>query len=90
MKIVTWNVNSIRAREERLVAWLAANTPDVACLQETKVEDPGFPVEALQAAGYHSVFHGTPKGLTLPDLQRRRDPLARAGHGRRAQVRRRR
>ena len=43
MKIATWNVNSIRARMDRLRAWLVANAPDVICLQETKVEDGAFP-----------------------------------------------
>ncbi len=58
MKLATWNVNSIRARSERLFAWLAAAAPDVVCLQETKVEDAGFPFEALSAAGYHAVTLG--------------------------------
>ncbi len=58
MKLVTWNVNSIRARQERALGWLAANSPDVVCLQETKVEDSGFPFEALTAAGYHAVTLG--------------------------------
>lgn len=58
MIVATWNLNSIRAREERLVAWLAAHAPDVLCLQETKIEDSGFPVEAIRAAGYHASFHG--------------------------------
>ena len=58
MKLATWNVNSIRARHDRLLAWLAAQAPDVVCLQETKVEDPAFPFEALQAVGYHAVTLG--------------------------------
>lgn len=53
MKLATWNLNSIRAREKRLFAWLEANRPDVLCLQETKVEDAGFPLEPLQKLGYH-------------------------------------
>lgn len=58
MKLATWNVNSIRARHERLLAWLGAKAPDVVCLQETKVEDSGFPFEALTQAGYHAVTLG--------------------------------
>jgi exodeoxyribonuclease-3 len=38
--------------------WLAANQPDVLCLQETKLEDKNFPAEALRAAGYQSIFAG--------------------------------
>lgn len=58
MKLATWNVNSIRARHDRLLAWLAAEAPDVVCLQETKVEDSAFPFESLAAAGYHAVTLG--------------------------------
>ncbi len=58
MKIVSWNINSLRRRQERLLAWLADTQPDVVCLQETKCTDEQFPAEALRAAGYHSVFHG--------------------------------
>jgi len=58
MKLVTWNVNSIRQRGERLLALLARHDPDVVCLQETKVTDGEFPGEALHAAGYHFVTLG--------------------------------
>ena len=58
MKLATWNVNSIRAREERLVRWLGANQPDAMCLQELKVTDDAFPSLALQALGYHAAVHG--------------------------------
>ena len=58
MKIVSWNINSLRKRQERLFAWLAATQPDVVCLQETKCTDEQFPVLDLKAAGYHSAFHG--------------------------------
>jgi len=58
MRIVSWNINSLRKRQERLLAWLAATQPDVVCLQETKCTDEQFPVLDLRAAGYHSAFHG--------------------------------
>jgi exodeoxyribonuclease III len=58
MKLATWNVNSIRARQERLLAWLAVAQPDVVCLQELKVTDADFPAEPLRAAGYHAAVHG--------------------------------
>ncbi|MFT3692387.1 MAG: exodeoxyribonuclease III [Kofleriaceae bacterium] len=58
MKLATWNVNSVRVREKRLIDWLAKAGPDVVCLQETKTEDPGFPTDAIQRAGYTSVLHG--------------------------------
>ena len=58
MKIVSWNINSLRKRQDRLSAWLETTKPDVVCLQETKCADDQFPVLALQAAGYHSAYHG--------------------------------
>ena len=58
MKIVSWNINSLRKRQDRLFAWLQATEPDIVCLQETKCPDEQFPALALQAAGYHSVYHG--------------------------------
>ena len=58
MKIVSWNINSLRRREERLVGWLNASQPDVVCLQETKCTDEQFPLDPLRAAGYHAAFHG--------------------------------
>jgi exodeoxyribonuclease-3 len=58
MKLATWNVNSIRAREERLLRWLGAHQPDVLCLQELKVTDDAFPLLPLQAIGYHAAVHG--------------------------------
>ena len=58
MKVVTWNLNSIRAREERLLSWLSRQGPDVVCLQETKVTDEQFPHEAVKEQGYHAAVHG--------------------------------
>ncbi len=58
MKIVTWNVNSIRVRLPKLLSWLEHNQPDIMCLQETKVVDTGFPLADIQAAGYHCEFIG--------------------------------
>jgi exodeoxyribonuclease-3 len=58
MRIVSWNINSLRRRQERFIGWLAATKPDIVCLQETKCTDDQFPVLDLKAAGYHSVFHG--------------------------------
>jgi len=58
MLLATWNVNSVRAREERLLAWLELRQPDVVCLQELKCVDEQFPHEAVEAAGYHAAVHG--------------------------------
>ncbi|RYZ05934.1 MAG: exodeoxyribonuclease III [Comamonadaceae bacterium] len=52
MKITTWNVNSLTARLQHVLDWLAANPVDVLCLQELKLTDDKFPLLELQAAGY--------------------------------------
>ena len=99
MKLVTWNINSVRARQARLVAWLERTEPDVLCLQETKVEDAGFPVEALRAAGYELALYGQrsyngvaiASRLPLSDVSRGFDggglhPAGSAAEGRRGSV----
>lgn len=58
MRIASWNINSLRKRQDRLFTWLEETNPDVVCLQETKCPDEQFPVLALQAAGYRSAYHG--------------------------------
>lgn len=58
MKLVTWNVNSLNVRLPHVQDWLAANQPDVLCLQETKQQDIKFPYEALKEAGYNAVHSG--------------------------------
>jgi exodeoxyribonuclease-3 len=67
LKIATWNVNSIRARKDRVLAWLSENQPDVLCVQETKVTDDIFPHEDLASVGYQAVVHGqkTYNGVAL-------------------------
>jgi exodeoxyribonuclease-3 len=58
MKIATWNVNSIKARKERLLQWLSQHAPDVLCLQEIKLEAKTFPEAELREAGYHAAIFG--------------------------------
>lgn len=58
MRFATWNVNSIRARIDRVTAWLERHDVDVLAMQETKCKDEQFPYEALQAAGYQVAHHG--------------------------------
>lgn len=67
LKIATWNVNSIRARKDRVLSWLTENGPDVLCVQETKVTDDIFPHEELASVGYQAVVHGqkTYNGVAL-------------------------
>ncbi len=58
MKIATWNVNSVRARKDALIEFLNTRQPDVVCLQETKVEDEGFPSVDLLRIGYRTLHRG--------------------------------
>ncbi len=58
MKVVTFNINGIRARLPRLLEYLAREQPDVACLQELKCADESLPVGDIEAAGYGAVWHG--------------------------------
>ena len=58
MKIATWNVNSVRARLERVVDWLEAKKPDVLCMQEIKCLDEQFPREVFENMGYRVATFG--------------------------------
>ena len=58
MKIATWNINGIKARIEGAKTWLAAASPDIACLQEIKCIDEAFPADAFEALGYNVAVHG--------------------------------
>ncbi len=58
MKIVTYNVNGIKARLPRLVEYLTEAQPDIVCLQELKSNDETFPAADIEAAGYGAVWHG--------------------------------
>ncbi len=58
MKLSSWNVNSLKVRLPQVLDWLAADQPDVLCLQELKMEDKVFPLAAIEAAGYHALFAG--------------------------------
>ncbi len=58
MRITTFNINSIRAREHLLGDWLDTRAPDVLCLQELKCQDHQFPWETFESRGYHVEMHG--------------------------------
>lgn len=67
MRIATWNVNSINARLETVLAWFEEALPDVACLQEIKCMDEKFPTEAFERLGYNVAVSGqkTYNGVAL-------------------------
>ena len=58
MKLVTWNVNSIRQRLDRTTALLERHAPDIVCLQETKTLDVAFPSNLVESVGYSSATFG--------------------------------
>ena len=67
MKITTWNINSLNARLQHALDWLAANPVDVLALQELKLTDDKFPHDALREAGYEAAVFGqkTYNGVAL-------------------------
>ncbi|MGB3738996.1 MAG: exodeoxyribonuclease III [Pontixanthobacter sp.] len=58
MRIATYNINGIKARLPRLIEWLDETRPKVACLQEIKTADEGFPAEEFERIGYNAIWHG--------------------------------
>ncbi|HYH93961.1 MAG TPA: exodeoxyribonuclease III [Candidatus Saccharimonadales bacterium] len=58
MRIATWNVNSLKARQEAVDNWLQRTAPDILLMQETKLGDADAPVMTFQMAGYQLVHHG--------------------------------
>lgn len=58
LKVTTWNVNSIKARNDSALSWLDRNRPDILCLQELKTREDAFPFDAFKALGYHAVVNG--------------------------------
>ena len=58
MRIATWNVNSLKARLERVEQWLVDMQPDVLCMQETKLADEAFPALTFMGMGYETAHHG--------------------------------
>jgi len=58
MKVVSFNVNSLRARLPIVLQWLDEHQPDILCVQETKVQDVDFPTDAFDRSDYKYVFKG--------------------------------
>jgi exodeoxyribonuclease-3 len=77
VKIVTYNVNGIKARLERLVEYLTEDAPDIVCLQELKAADETFPIQAIEAAGYGALWHGQKAWNGVAVLARGRTPVER-------------
>ncbi|HEX8554007.1 MAG TPA: exodeoxyribonuclease III [Sphingomonas sp.] len=77
MKIVTYNVNGIKARLPRLIEYLTEEQPDVVCLQELKASDETFPIADVESAGYGAVWHGQKSWNGVAVLARDAQPVER-------------
>lgn len=77
MKIVSYNVNGIKARLPRLIEYLTEQQPDIVCLQELKSSDETFPEADIRAAGYGAVWHGQKAFNGVAILAKGSDPIER-------------
>ena len=77
MKIVSFNVNGIKARLPRLIEYLTEQQPDIVCLQELKTSDETFPESDIRAAGYGAVWHGQKGFNGVAILAKGSDPIER-------------
>ena len=73
MKITTWNVNGLRAREGQLTEWVLKEKPDVICLQEIKASLLQVPETICRLSGYHCYWHGGGGGYSGVALHVRQD-----------------
>lgn len=78
-KIATFNANSIRARLDQILDWLEREQPDVLCIQETKVQDPDFPREPIESAGYTVVFAGQKAHAGVATISKQAPTVTQAG-----------
>ncbi len=83
MRIVTWNVNSLKARLGRVERWIRAFEPDVICLQETKLGSGAFPTLAFESLGYETLHHGQGRwnGVAICSRVGLSDPVTGFGPG---------
>lgn len=75
IKIVSWNVNSLRVRLPHVLALLDKHQPDILALQETKIPDADFPYEVLHQVGYHAIASGQKAYNGVAILSREKAPL---------------
>ncbi len=73
MKIATWNVNGIRARQSQVLEWIERERPDVLCLQEIKATSEQVPAALCEMEGYWCYWHGAPRGYSGVALQVRKE-----------------
>jgi exodeoxyribonuclease-3 len=71
MKIATWNVNSVKARIDTVLAWLKEASPDVVCFQEIKTTNEAFPADVFESLGYNCAVYGQKSYNGVAILSRR-------------------
>ena len=74
MKIATYNVNGVNGRLPVLLRWLDESQPDVVCLQELKAPEEKFPLQAIEDAGYHAIWHGQKSWNGVAILSKQQQP----------------
>nr|WP_277924342.1 exodeoxyribonuclease III [Sphingomonas sp. CROZ-RG-20F-R02-07] len=77
VKLVTFNINGIKARLPRLLEYLAEEQPEIVCLQELKTSDETFPAADIEAAGYGALWHGQKSWNGVAVLARGQQPIER-------------
>jgi exodeoxyribonuclease-3 len=77
LRIATFNVNGVNGRLGNLLAWLRYESPDVACLQELKAVESGFPAAAIEAAGYRAIWRGERSWNGVAILSKGAEPVER-------------
>jgi len=75
MKVATWNVNGMRARQAQFLEWIKAEQPDVVCLQELKATPSQLSQELCELEGYRCYWHGGPGGYSGVGLHVRCDTV---------------
>ncbi len=75
LRIASYNINGITTRLGLLLRWLGEFQPDIACLQELKTPDERFPAEAIERAGYASIWHGQKSWNGVAILSRVGEPV---------------
>src|ERR1035437_2041374 len=81
MKLATFNANSLRVRLGTILGWLKTHQPDVLCIQETKVQDHEFTIQAFEGTGYHVNFRGMKSYNGVAILSRNKPEFVRYGLG---------
>ncbi|MHB0856772.1 MAG: exodeoxyribonuclease III [Anaerolineae bacterium] len=79
LRVATYNANSIRMRLDQTLAWLKAEAPDALCVQETKVQDSEFPIEAFLQSGWQVAYRGQKAHAGVAIISR--EPLADVTYG---------